>query len=375
MTARVGDGLPGFSDQDLPLAAGSLTGLRLWRVDLSSLEAVSKGTPLAGVAGPLTGVFGAAWGRGENVAVCGGGLQPAAGHPAPVPAHRCGCGFWAYWTRRDAQRSDYWRADVIGIMQGYGRTRIGTRGCRCSKARILAVHVPQVAGEIRAWGLQPQRVAEILGDYYGVPWFQSLEEMLAAHPPTADYLPRRRQHLAAAQQRQPGAPASVSWQRVLAFAAAYAVLAFVLISLAAWWSPRALAVIVAIMVTCTIWPVGTLWLPRWARKLPGGRGPGPAMRAAPAKAPHPLARPRLAVGCGSSRIRRGGGGQQHHDGRDHERGSHDQEGRGEAEGVDHPAQDGQPDRAHTVGDGEERAESGPPVCLADGVGEDRLQQR
>lgn len=273
MTARAGDGISGFSDQDLPLAVGSLTGVRLWHVDVPSLEVVSHRPaavhgPVAAVTGLLTGVFGATWQRGENVAICGGGQRLPAGHRDPVPAPRCGCGFWAYWTPRDAQRSDFGRAEVIGIMQGYGRARIGTRGCRCSKARILALHVPHITGEIRAWGLQPEDVAELLAGYYQVPWYRSLEDMLAAHPPTADYLPRRRQHLALAAP-SPASPSSrsgFSWRRVLALAAAYVVLATVLITITALWSPQALVAVTAVVVAGAIWPVGTRWLPQWARK-------------------------------------------------------------------------------------------------------------
>lgn len=277
MTPQAGDGIPGFSDWDLPLAAGSLTGVRLWQIDLPSYEGMSNGTP--GIAGLLTGVFGVAWQPGENVAVCGGGQRPPAGHPAPVPADRCGCGFWAYWTPRDAQRSDYRRADVIGIMQGYGRARIGTRGCRCSKARIAALHVLRVTGEFRSWDLQAKDIAETLGRYYGVPWYESFEEMLAAHPPTADYLPRSRQHLTAVPQRPLAGPAPVRWRRVLAFAAAYVALACLLTALAAGWGQQALVAVITAMVAGAVWPFGTWWLPRWARKLrsdPAGPSPAPA---------------------------------------------------------------------------------------------------
>ena len=263
MTAWSGDGLPGFSDQDLPLAAGSLTGVRLWRIDLPAFDAVSHGTP-ADVAGLLAGVFGGIWQRGENVAVCGGGQRPPAGHPAPVPAFRCGCGFWAYWTIRDAQRSDYRQAEVIGIMQGYGRTRIGTRGCRCSKARIVALHVPRVIGELREGDLQPQDIVQTVAGYYGVPWYGSLEEMLTRHPPTADYLPPRRRP--ATSQHRPSQPVAVNWRRTLAFVTAYALLAGALMVLAAWWSPEALAAFSVIAVAAGIWPIGTRWLPRWARR-------------------------------------------------------------------------------------------------------------
>lgn len=285
MTPRAGDGIPGFSDRELPLAAGTLTGVRLWHVDLAVFDAVSHAVP-AVADGLLTGVFGASWHRGENVAVCGGGRRPAAGHPDQVPAVHCGCGFWAYWLPRDALRSDYRRAGVIGVMQGYGRTRIGTRGCRCSKARILALHVHSAAPDLRAWDLRPQHVAEILGRYYGVPWYESLEEMLAAHPPTADYLPRRQQRAVSLPSR-PASPGPVSWPRVAALAAAYVALAAVLITLAAaWWGPRATAVIAAVTVAGATWPIGTRWLPRWVRKLAGAMREPEARPGEVAAAPH-----------------------------------------------------------------------------------------
>ena len=141
MIAPAGEGIPGFSGRDLPLAAGSVTGVRLWHLDMTSAEAVANGTAVH-VDGLLTGVFGGVWRRGENVAACGGGQGSPPCHGDLVPAPGCGCGFWAYWALRYAWRCDYyWRGEVIGIIQGYGRTRIGTRGCRCGKARILGLHV------------------------------------------------------------------------------------------------------------------------------------------------------------------------------------------------------------------------------------------
>jgi hypothetical protein len=213
MIATAGEGIPGFSGRDLPLAAGSVTGVRLWHVDMTSAEAVANGTPVEGL---LTGVFGGVWRRGENVAVCGGGGQGAP--PCPqnlVPAPGCGCGFWAYWALRYAWRCDYyWHGEVIGIIQGYGRTRIGTRGCRCGKARILGLHVRPAGSDDQPRGLRHRDVAEVLGSYYGVPCYPSLAEMLAAHPLTADYLPRRQRRLAtspALRPPTPALPAPVSW--------------------------------------------------------------------------------------------------------------------------------------------------------------------
>jgi hypothetical protein len=222
MTAMAGESIPGFSGRDLPLAAGSVTGVRLWHVDMTSAQAVMNGAH-GPVEGLLTGVFGGVWRRGENVAACGGGGQGSLPcHRDLVPAPGCGCGFWAYWALRYAWRCDYyWRGEVIGVIQGYGRTRIGTRGCRCGKARILGLHVRPAGPDGQPPGLRYREVAEVLGSYYGVPCYPSLAEMLAACPLTADYLPRRRRRLAASAALGPAVPAlpaPVHWLRATGLA-------------------------------------------------------------------------------------------------------------------------------------------------------------
>jgi hypothetical protein len=221
MIASAGEGIPGFSGRDLPLAAGSVTAVRLWHVDMASAEAAMNGTPVR-AEGLLTGVFGGVWRRGENVAVCGGGPGFPLCHRDLVPAPGCGCGFWAYWALRYAWRCDYyWRGEVIGVIQGYGRTRIGTRGCRCGKARILGLHVRPAGPDGPPRVLPHHEAAEILGSYYGVPCYSSLAEMLAAHPLTADYLPRRHRRLAASPALSPPAlapPAPVTWLRAMRLA-------------------------------------------------------------------------------------------------------------------------------------------------------------
>jgi hypothetical protein len=217
MITPAGEGVPGFSGRDLPLAAGSVTGVRLWHVDMTSAGAAVDGTPEP-AEGLLTGVFGGVWQRGENVAVCGGGPGSPPCDRDSVPASGCGCGFWAYWALRYAWRCDYyWRGDVVGIIQGYGRTKIGTRGCRCSKARIVALHV-RPAGPGCPPGDARHGLAGILGSYYGVPCYPSLAEMLAAHPLTADYLPRRHRRLATSPvlgPAIPALPAPVTWLRAM----------------------------------------------------------------------------------------------------------------------------------------------------------------
>ena len=218
MIAQAGEGIPGFSGRDLPLAVGSVTAVRLWRVNRTSAEVAVDGDPWR-VEGLLTGLFGGVWRRGENVAACGGGQGAP---PCPrdlVPAPECGCGFWAYWALRYAWRCDYyWRGDVVGVIQGYGRTRIGTRGCRCAKARIVGLHVRPAEPDRQPEGLRGHDLAEVLGSYYGVPCYPSLEELLAAHPLTADYLPRRQRRLATSATLGPAVPALPSparWLRAI----------------------------------------------------------------------------------------------------------------------------------------------------------------
>ena len=221
MIAQAGEGVPGFSGRDLPLAAGSVTAVRLWHVDMTSAEALVNGTAVA-VPGLLTGVFGGVWQPGENVAACGGGQGPPPCESDLVPGPGCACGFWAYWALRYAWRCDYyWRGEVIGVIQGYGRTMIGTRGCRCGKARILGLHVRPARPDRQPEGLRPQEVAGLLRSYYGVPCYPSLAEMLAAHPLTADYLPRRQRRLAASPALGPAVPAMpmpVRWLRTMGLA-------------------------------------------------------------------------------------------------------------------------------------------------------------
>ena len=221
MITPAGEGIPGFSGRDLPLAAGSVTAVRLLHVDLTSAEAIVGGAP-APAAGLLAGVFGGVWRRGENVAVCGGGQGSPPCDRGLVPAPECGCGFWAYWALRYAWRCDYyWRGDVIGVVQGYGRTRIGTRGCRSGKARILGLHVRPPGRDCQPRALCDDDIAEVLESYYGVPCYPSLAEMLAACPLTADYLPRRHRHLAASaaiRPATPALPAPVNWLRAVGLA-------------------------------------------------------------------------------------------------------------------------------------------------------------
>lgn len=120
-------------------ALGSVFGVRRFRVDRL---------------GRLTGVHVRdVWTPGENVATCRtytfrfAGVDEVVKAPADkphgaTPADTCPCGFYAFTTLTDTR----WTPDdgpyVEGVIEGYGRTVIGTKGFRCEKARIVAVIIP-----------------------------------------------------------------------------------------------------------------------------------------------------------------------------------------------------------------------------------------
>lgn len=144
-----------FKGDDYDFALGSVKGIRSWQID-------GKGR-LRGITHP------AVWLPGENVATCrtrprcparavGGGpnffydrptLGPRAldtkackvdgcdGKTHP-PTHTfdadCECGFWAY-----DEVAFKPHGQVTGVIEGYGRTTIGTKGFRCEKAKVVGL--------------------------------------------------------------------------------------------------------------------------------------------------------------------------------------------------------------------------------------------
>jgi hypothetical protein len=54
----------------------------------------------------------------------------------------CECGFWAY---DEAGFKAHGR--VVGVIEGYGKTTVGTKGFRCEKARIVALSCENGEGE------------------------------------------------------------------------------------------------------------------------------------------------------------------------------------------------------------------------------------
>ena len=192
---------PGFTGYgDTAFAAGSVTGIRWWTVDLEQ------------EAPRLRGAYRGFWVPGENTASCSHDPRPGCQVPCSGGCRRrCGCGFWARWLLQG--RYDH-SASVVGVVEGYGMTVIGDGGFRSAKARIRGIHLPRtgerrrplrwtppyaepdVWTDLRTGALRagPAELAFsallelVIGEIYGVPVYPDLEALLASHPPTTDYI-------------------------------------------------------------------------------------------------------------------------------------------------------------------------------------------
>jgi len=174
----------------LELAMGVVRGSRSFKVDYM---------------GRLTGVaYPGVWAPGENLAQClkvdwvmtyappvdtRSWLEKLIGVPAPRrtdctfsygppepdPTHSmsdCRCGFYGYY---EGSNDFYEPGMVSGVVEGYGETLIGTRGFRCSKARIVALHIPVQV---------PVPQADLIRrNYQNVPFFPTFESMISEFPP------------------------------------------------------------------------------------------------------------------------------------------------------------------------------------------------
>ena len=139
----------------LDFAIGVVRGVRTWEVS-------EKGI-LNGI------VYHQAWTPGENHALCrksdvqaySGLLVPGVGvammpttettetaFKPPSPGHlfNCQCGFYAYYDGSN----DYYKGDyaeirrMTGVVEGWGEVLVGTRGFRCTRARIVALYSSEI---------------------------------------------------------------------------------------------------------------------------------------------------------------------------------------------------------------------------------------
>lgn len=157
-------GFKGRPFTDRPFAAGSLMGMRAWII---ADNWASHGL--------LTGVYHRyPWTPDVNVAT----------HWGPVPARGCDlisldclCGFYAYYDGSNDYLQDRvgwsdWR--IAGIIEGWGRCVVGTRGFRCQRAQIQALVTPH--------GVDSETVQRIRNHYPDVPWFDTHAAAVAAFP-------------------------------------------------------------------------------------------------------------------------------------------------------------------------------------------------
>jgi hypothetical protein len=94
-------------------------------------------------------------------------IKSAVRHRAPH--EDCRCGFYAYTDPRHEEIA-YDCGQIFGLIKGYGRTLIGSRGFRCEKAEIVALVNP--AYPCTGGGIQ--RLQE---NYPGIPLVKSAEHL------------------------------------------------------------------------------------------------------------------------------------------------------------------------------------------------------
>lgn len=88
------------------------------------------------------------------------------------------CGFWAYWEPPPASVAGVQYPDVVGVIEGWGGYRQGSKGFRCSRARLLGLCVLEY-GRGEGWRVGAEAVLEHI---YGVPVYSTIETLLKAHP-------------------------------------------------------------------------------------------------------------------------------------------------------------------------------------------------
>ena len=151
-----------FSDR--PFVAGSLIGIRSFKPIGERLFAPVQRHP--------------AWVPGENVAECRRPLMFSVMPPVEALDHRagsmgCRCGFYAYFDL--GSNPHHQLGNVLGLIEGYGVTTVGTRGFRCEKARIVALIAPEPPDFDLGF---------VFASYPDVPVFQSVQAAVAEFPLT-----------------------------------------------------------------------------------------------------------------------------------------------------------------------------------------------
>lgn len=180
-------GMQGFSEkgpQDWDFAMGSVTGYRWWYWHVPPKLAGYRDEEW--INGPdsysyLIGAYKGEWEPGRIEAKCkshGSGLYFDSEEHI-VPANRCGCGFWAYWDQglksEDVLYSqekqpkivrEYYlnnapmvKIPVLGVVEGSGRTVIGTKGFRSQYAKIKALCISDEGKEVLSYDVKTSSLA------------------------------------------------------------------------------------------------------------------------------------------------------------------------------------------------------------------------
>lgn len=114
-----------------------------------------------------------------SIALGGGGGSYST---APMPEFRedphamrdCKHGFYAYYDGSNDYRDE---ARINAVIEGYGEAVIGSRGFRCMKARIVALHIPET--------VKPHLAQMVARNYPEIPIIDSFDRMVSEFPPDA----------------------------------------------------------------------------------------------------------------------------------------------------------------------------------------------
>ena len=171
----------GAYSEPLPLVLGSVRGVRAWRFEKGRLQ-----SPHA------NGCF---WSSGEQIAQCGTrppyrGLEALwkswefRDDPDPEHVKNCVCGFYAHYQGvSDYELNLIW--GVVGVIEGYGTTTLGTKGFRCQKAKIVALAPSHRVG-LFTYGSynRPFRLKALRQAFPDIPVYRTFDKLLLEHPAT-----------------------------------------------------------------------------------------------------------------------------------------------------------------------------------------------
>ena len=160
--------LDGYHDSEWDLGLGTVRGYRWWHV----VPKFEDDTLLTAQVS-LIGNAGGEWTSPELIAKCSGqiynGPMVMEEHRSPHPD--CQCGIYADWkpypSFAEIFSSGYYTGRMFGVIEGSGRTIIGTEGFRCENARMIA--------GVLVGGTKKR-------DILGVPLASSLDELLEMYP-------------------------------------------------------------------------------------------------------------------------------------------------------------------------------------------------